>query len=241
MIYYKTSHPILIKKIYLKIWRLRDEIERVVEKELPKSSKAELISKLRSEYLKKESDVNESEPEEISDSNDGLDSGEDEMVKALAAAENGEEEISEDSSLDNVIEFDANKIIQRRPKLKNNQYFKGITILTEITMDSIYIFTNEAFSIGESVVVDFLVPNNFSLNAEIDQCRPYNFHGRIISENKYPYRMKLNFTFLKNGEKTLLRNFIKSIEAEIPEEGEINLPPKAKGKDDFDDLDELDL
>jgi len=41
--------------------------------------------------------------------------------------------------------------------------------------------------------------------------KEYDLKSKLISEKKLPYRLHLKWTFLKSGERTLLRDFLQSI------------------------------
>jgi hypothetical protein len=74
------------------------------------------------------------------------------------------------------------------------------------------------------------------MNADVLYCRTYNMQSRIISKNKYDYRVLVKFTFLQEGERALLRQFIQSIEPDLSK-----IDKKQKPKDDSDaDLSALD-
>lgn len=248
MIHNTSKAPVLIKKIPLKVWRLKSEIKSVVKRRLQivKDPGEFELTDLAQEYQRSDevaSDNDELPPME------GEDTGEDEMAKAIAQAEAEEngEIISEDISDDNeniIDQVTGNQIIQRRPNLNSKETFVGRSILGEISMDNMYLFCNEEFLQGESIVIDFLIPNCFILNAEVVFCRTYNMRSRIIGANRLPYRVGIKFTFLKPGERTLLRKFILSIEPDVvlePEKTKAVSNDDDDDDDDFGDLDDLDL
>ena len=111
----------------------------------------------------------------------------------------------------------------------------GFAIMNDIHMEDILIFSKKNFKLGESVVIEFLIPNRFILGAVISYTNYYGMRSRIISDSKPEYRIKADFTHGKIGERTELRSFLKSIEPDLPP------PPKAAKKTDEedDDLSEL--
>ena len=111
--------------------------------------------------------------------------------------------------------------------------------LAEIYMNEMFFFSNQSFLEGQSIVVDFLVPKRFLMNAVVTYCRPYNMKSRIISKNNHPYRIGIQFSFLKPGERTILRQFVSSIEPDV-EEATQEVPKQDDGgTDDFDIFDDL--
>ena len=238
MIHGGSKDPVLIKKINLRIWTLRDEIEAVIKKRLQEETNSN-IDDLITEYTRR----SEAAPNNVTAINDAaqLDNSEDEMARALAEAEAGDDSSEEQpETAQTEPKEDKVIILQRKPFLDLERVIAAKTILTEIGMDQIFFFCNKKFTEGQSIVIEFLVPKHFILNAEVAYCRTYNMKSRIISECKMPYRAAAKFTFLKTGERTLLRQFIHSIETDIPEPvTEIKKQETQESSDDFSELDDL--
>jgi hypothetical protein len=266
MIHNSSSDPVLIKKISLKIWSLRDEIEsRIQDKldagELVPEVLEEKIVELRSEYTKK-SDL----PNNVLQLKSGADlpaDEDDEMAKAMAAAMLGgdEEAPVADATESNVDIPDDNMISMVKgasdaqapdsniisiaidtPNLAPEKISKGKTILSEISMDKMLFFSNKSFTEGQSIVIQFCIPKSFIVNADVIYCRPFNIKSRIISQNNYTHRMLIKFNFLKEGERALLRQFIQSIEPDMVKIAK-KMPEEntEEGGSDFNELDDLGL
>ena len=255
MIHNSSSDPVLIKKISLKIWSLRDEIEtRIQEKvdagEIAPESVEEKVMELRGEYTKKTA-----APDNVLQlkSGDALSNDEDEMARAMAAIENEEaaeatETPPEEEETANVVSMspaptenaEANliRIQVEPPNISEDKIFKGKTILSEISMDKMSFFSNKAFTEGQSIVIQFCIPKTFIVNADVIYCRPFNIKSRIISQNNYTHRMLIKFNFLKEGERALLRQFIQSIEPDVTKV--IKKPEAAEADSDEGDFGELD-
>lgn len=243
MIHGATNHPVLIKKIKLKIWKLRDELEAVVKARWQNSQKSQEshkleLSDLAEEYAPKslvheqtETDTPSSEEEEKESEAAHLEAVPDEQDEQ-------QEEVPTEQQADNV------KIFTRRPELEADKVHGGEVILAEVDMKGINFFSDHKFIAGQSIVIEFLVPKKFIMNADVTYCRNINLRSRIISEQRHPYRVCASFTFLRPGERTLLRQFVQSIEPEVAKKA---LPPAQKitatsdDGDDFDDLDDFDL
>ncbi|PIK13738.1 MAG: hypothetical protein CES88_16235 [Halobacteriovorax sp. JY17] len=241
MIYNNSTDPVFIKKISLKIWSLKDEVKAVIQEKMKNSQEDHLtIDELRKEYCSKKEQSAEIIPIK---SDEELDTGEDEMAAALAAAESESEseepseEIQEAPLEEKIGEY---QIIQRSPSLNEEDISSGKTILAEVGMDRIYFFSSKPFLNGQSIVIEFVIPKRFVVNANIVFCREYNMKSRIISKNRLPYRIGAEFSFLKEGERTLLRQFIHSIEPEVKEAPVIETKVK-EDEEDFDEFDDLDL
>lgn len=258
MIHGSSNDPVLIKKIALKIWRLRDELEAVIEeriKNMPEGENRPNLDDLYIEY-KTQGHVGDSTTQEMSlkDASELDDSGEAEMLAAMQGGSD-EEEAPEAESVTTgdrpqlkIITSpettdDGNVIIrQRSPLLPENKIYKGRTILAEINMNEMYFFASENFLVGQSVVLEFLIPKKFIVNADIIYCRTFNMKSRIISQNKMPFRVGVKFTFLKEGERTLLRQFVESIEPDVPAPVEKESSSGGDGDEDlFEGLDDMEI
>lgn len=259
MIHGSSNDPVLIKRIPLRIWLLRDEVEAIVKdrllarKESGDEGETPKVEDLIQEYAPKRPPsvlAEESGPKlEV------IEGGEDQSVTEASdspdeALPESEEEKEAEVEAKELVEGQSDEelkekavIIQRRPKVPDDKIIHATAVLAEIDMDHMYIFSNDRFIPGQSIVLDFVVPKRFTMNADVYYCREYNMRSRIISDKKLPYRVAIKFTFLKEGERTLLRNFIASVEPSLEAS---KVVPKVKDtdendEDDFDALDDFDL
>lgn len=105
-------------------------------------------------------------------------------------------------------------------------------------MDQVLLFTKQDYVYGQNIVINFKIPNNFSSTIEVIKTVNIGRNSKIISASKMDYRILGKFLFKFPQERENLRNFLSSIEPDIPE------PPKALKKaevedDDDDDFDDL--
>lgn len=253
MIYNKSGHPVEVKKISIRMWSLRDEIEAALERRMKECeaagvplyiddikifynlnlkapltdssnvlplrgdvSKDDLNSLMAS--LKEEDKVPEVEetktPDEVLAS---LSEGE---AKEPPKAFNEAEEILAEQALQGVETKTPNSILERpyqrqAPDLDRITY--GFCFLSDIHMDTLLAFTQGKFLQGQSVVVEFLIPQNFMMTADVTYCHYYALRSRIISSTKPDYRIQSRFNFAIKGERETLRNFLKSIEPTVTE------------------------
>lgn len=260
MIHKSSSDPVLIKKISLKIWSLRDEIESRLQEKFDgdKPLTEEEIIDIRNQYSKNKSTPTPNNVTELKPNAD-LDNGEDEMARAMAGLdaeesveESNKEEKSEDAPIDNVVSIapiaaapvDPNviNISLDAPNISEEKMSKGKTVLSEISMDKMFFFCNKAFTEGQSIVIQFCIPKSFIINADILYCRPFNLKSRIISKNNYTHRALIRFNFLKEGERALLRQFLQSIEPDLTRADKKDEAAKGDGdSSDFNELDDLGL
>ena len=237
MIYHQSTDPVFIKKIFLKLWRLRDEVESVIEQ---KTANGENVDpkKIAEEYSYKHKGAQLELLE-----GGGEQTATTEEAPALEAVSEVEESAEGEKE-------EATFVIQRGSQnIPTEKQYRGMTVLGELGMDHMYFFCNHKFVEGQSIVIEFQVPNRFVINAEIAYCRAFNIRSRIISSDKLPYRVAVKFSFLKPGERTLLRDFIASVEPKVEahKKGKDTSKPQAVGEseggggDGFDELDGLDL
>lgn len=254
MIHNSSSDPVLIKKISLKIWSLRDEIEARIHDKIEAGTPSEDLDliQIRAHYTPKHLQTdNVLSLKPTSD----LDTGEDEMARAMAEVESEEaletplDKAENDNVVDlsppsNVVSIDQNiiSISLEAPNIPEDKVSKGKTVLSEISMEKMFFFCNKPFTEGQSIVIQFCIPKSFIVNADILYCRPFNLKSRIISQNNYTHRALIRFNFLKEGERALLRQFLKSIEPDATKvEKKADVAKGEADGSDFGDLDDLGL
>lgn len=245
MIHNKSTHPVEVKKISIRIWGLRDEIEAALGRRMKECEAAGVplyIEDIKKFYhltnqiqtndnvvpLKKVQNENEdgisSLMEEIGEDQKN-DNKEEKLQEEKLTDENknlqkAEEIIAEQTSqgLENKTPNPIlNRPYQRQaPDLDKISY--GFCFLSDINMEFMLNFTKDKFLKGQSVTIDFLIPNNFMLTADVTYCHNFAMRSRIISSSRPDYRVQCHFNFSIPGERNNLRNFLKSIEPSIATE-----------------------
>jgi hypothetical protein len=168
-VYNISKDPVSLKKISLRIWRLRDEIESIIQSRVEKGDAK--IDDLAKEYT--------------SPSPEKKASGEITLPLVTIPAE---------------------------------KTSAGKAIISEINMGGIRFFCNSNYLIGNSLVIEFQIPKHFRLNSVVLETKTFDLKSKLISDKKLPYRIQLKWTFLKPGERTLLREFLQSISLGKPKE-----------------------
>ncbi len=240
MIYNKSGHPVEVKKISIRIWSLRDEIEAALGRRIKECEAAGIP--LYIEYIKNfyhfqknnsPSNLLELQPLVNSVNNN---SPEEELAQDIHSPSEVNPEATPETNIDikgesqNLAKAEEiiaeqrdqgletgkpNPILDRpyqrqAPDLDKISY--GFILLSDINMDTMLSFTKEKFLQGQSVTIEFLIPKTFILTANITYCHNYSMRSRIISNTKPDYRLQSKFTFNFQGERETLRNFLKSIE-----------------------------
>jgi len=239
MIHNKSGHPVEVKKISIRLWSLRDEIEAAIERRIKECEAAGVP--LFIDDIKKFYNLNTSQPDNVvqlkETTNDGMvsmmeevseETKKEEPVEEVKAEEakseeenknlNQAEEIIAEQSMQGLDTKKPNPILDRpyqrqAPDLEKISY--GFILLSDINMDSMLSFTKDKFLQGQSVTVEFLIPKNFMMTADVTYCHHYAMRSRIISSTKPDYRIQCKFAFSIPGERDNLRNFLKSIEPSI--------------------------
>lgn len=272
MILGKSNHPVLVKRISLQCWTLRDEIEQAVanlhlkKEELGEEKFNQEILKLRKYYQKEprqfdlsaSTGENESNKEDDSMLQPEVGEVDDEMAAMAAALEgdgNDEESDGQEGGTASQDDIDAlmdsanasddiqvnekqkdidHRVLTLKTRVKPHaeKLSSGLTFLSDINMKEMIFFSKHGYTPGQSIVLEFLIPQKFILSARVLQSKQFSLNSKIISANKPDYRILAEFTFIQDGERTQLRNFLKSIEPEIPP------PPKRLSKKDEDEDDD---
>jgi hypothetical protein len=242
MIFRKSTDPIFIKKIALEIWSLRDEVEAIIEEKIASLGRdltPEEIDQIKLQYQKttvkptlvlvEEAPAAPANPDEA----------------AAAAPADGEAAAATTPPVLSVVEGAANDgkiyIDVEIPKLIESKRTRARSVLSEINMDKMYLFSNESFIEGQAIRVRFLVPKEFIITGIVHYCRIFSNASRIISENRFPYRTAIRFTFDREGERTLLREFLTSVEPDLNHIAvAAAATAAAENNTDLSELDELD-
>lgn len=93
-----------------------------------------------------------------------------------------------------------------------NKCAYGHAILYDISFESLLFFSSQPFKPGQQIVIEFIVPKSFTVIAEVTYVRHVGVASRIIAPKPTHYRLKAKFLHHHLGDKTLLRNFLTSID-----------------------------
>lgn len=234
-----SNHPVEIKLVELSFWSLRDEVQhyyREKVKELGEEKKKEIIKELDKEYThtgtppgdKKDAPAEGEKPKEEGKEEEKEEEKSEEGEKAEGAE--GDEKTEEDSG--DAANETLENVMAKNPKLKvippidKDKIVKGFLFLSDINMTDLSFFSPVPFKIGQYIFLDLNISNSFIVSADIVDCKKISLGGRIIRERKGEFRIKAKLLFLRKGERTLLRNLVKSIEPEIPPPPKKKAPPK---------------
>ena len=318
----KSNHPVEIKKIPIRTWRLREEIEAAIAEEMAKSpdiSPEDLdISKIKDFYLNFLSDTPDSS--QTNDENEELDSNLDSsgnpmdddamaMMAALGGSDSEEDSQEEDSQEEDsppseeaseeteededaaamaaqmladqgmateendaaadlaaqmladqglgskpdndAADLAAEMLADQQPAHENKEKEKpfkrirpldeytggGFVLLSDIQMDQILFFSNRPYIHGQNIIVEFVIPKPFNIMIEVTMTSQVGRTSKVITANSNPNRIAGKIIYKFPGERALLREFLQSIEPEIPEPPKkLKKPDNDDDDDDFDDL-----
>ncbi len=250
MIYNKSGHPVEVKKISVRLWALRHEIESAIERRMKECEAAGVP--LYIEDIKKFYNINSTTQVDnvvplrpVEAAEDGMSALLEEVGEETKTEEPAPEtpasegnnplaeaqEIIAEQTLQGLDTKKPNPILERpyqrqAPDLDKVSY--GFVLLSDINMEFILSFTKDKYLQGQSVTVEFLIPQSFMMTADITYCHHYAMRSKIISTTKPDYRLQCRFAFAIPGERDTLRNFLKSIEPTVVEKKK----PKKEEEDD---------
>ena len=142
MIHNSTSDPVLIKKISLKIWSLRDEIEARLHEKLQAAPDSEInVEDFRTQFLKSNSAANNNVVE--LKTGEDLDTSEDEMARAMRGEDTSAPEadpLTENSASTPVEDANIINIVFTQPVVPDEKIYSGKTVLAEISMEKMFLF-----------------------------------------------------------------------------------------------------
>ena len=272
----KSNHPVEVKRIGIRVWKIRDEIEAAIAKKIADNDGntevdiediKKFYTRTKPKYLDPNYDPDDNEDNRETIAADGTDSDGSEMDEdALAmmdAIKSGEEtaegenavegenaaegenatEAEDDESKDAKSENSEEEAIENKENANNKELTRiypsddiiatGFALLSDLNMEKILFFSPQGFTHGQNIALEFLIPNKFILSGEVVSSINMKRKSNIISDSKPNFRIEINITYLWEGERTLLRDFLKSVEPDIP-------PPPKKMKRPSSDEDEDD-
>jgi hypothetical protein len=212
MIYNKSSHPVEVKKISVRLWSLRDEIEAALSRRMKECEAAGVP--LYIDDIKKIYNIALETPSNVVPLDANAQPSNAEENKNLNQAE----EIIAEQNQAGLETNKPNPILERPyfrqpPDLDKISY--GFSLLSDIYMENLLIFTKDKFLEGQTVMIEFLIPQNFLMSARVSYCHHFARTSRIISTVKPDYRLQCRFSFELGHERENLRNFLRSIQPAI--------------------------
>lgn len=264
----KSNHPVEVKRINIRVWKLRDEIEKAIAKRIEEnggSADGLDIEDIRAYYTRskpKYLNANDDDDNVVPIGADGVDSSGNEMdddaMAMKAALQGGDEESGEEGDDSESEESEASDEDDEAAKLAaemlgdqgnesssnssdstltraipdGEKLSSGFSLLSDINMENIVFFSQQGYTFGQNIALQFLIPNRFIISAEVTSCLNMNRRSKIISKTKPNFRVEATITYLWEGERTNLRDFLKSVEPDIPP------PPKKMKRLDTDDEDD---
>ncbi|MCB9091557.1 MAG: hypothetical protein H6621_09020 [Halobacteriovoraceae bacterium] len=217
MILGKSKDPVLLKKIALEMWPLKEEIlstyryykknhtDQIVEVknyyENSTLSHGAQIGKIQQEDS---TEVKEEESQETATSEQS-EEGDDNVVDI-----NTKEPVNKTSSKE-YLEL-RNKITRIKPN--SETISRGFVFLSDMNMDEVLFFSEKPYWPGQTIVFHLAIDRGFTICAEINYIKNIAMKSRIISDLRAQFRIKAKVLFVNAGDRTLLRNFLSSIEPE---------------------------
>ena len=247
----KSNHPVNIKRINIRVWTLRDEIEACIQKRIEEQGAENVdiedIKAFYSSLTPRNKPYDELDQEDFEGTNEqpGIQEASDadlpEEPQDEAAADDSSEVGEQAKEMANEVMSDPDASASAQPpgfkrvKPAKEKMIPGFAFLSEVHMDQILFFGKRPYTNGQSIVIEFLIPKRFTMSAEVSTSIHIDRGSRIISDTKPSHRIQSCFTFLFDGERGELREFLKSVEPAVPP------PPKKLKKQDADEGDEDDF
>lgn len=197
MIYGKYQDPVHLNRIRLKIWTLKSEIESTL------AHAGEITPELFEEMKKF---YERSSSIQISPEITPAPTPESDTEGKVSVLRPGNEQFIKE----------RNPITRIKPPEENIAH--GSAYLNEFNIDEMLFFSTQYFQPGQHLVVEFIIPNSFSIQAEVFYIKNVAMKSRIIAENKMSYRVGIKFLFNHPGDRTLLRSFLASISPHKPKD-----------------------
>lgn len=259
----KSNHPVEVKKVKIRIWTLRSEIEAAIAIKLENTDESDLtkldiqdIQTFYHNHVPREIEEDDFEDIDMDDSNvSELTTEEDVEESEEAEADESEsdeaekEEQTNDDTEDNKAQVEsleesdsekeeASNSTFTRPIPKDEYIFQGELLLADLHMDQVMLFTDRKFLRGQNIIIQFMVTSPFVISGEVKHVVNFARNSKIIKEIKLDHRIQVECSLLFPDERSRLREFLTSVEPTIPPAPKRikNISESDDDDDDFDDL-----
>jgi hypothetical protein len=218
MIINKSTHPVEVKRIPIRLWSLRDEIEAAIARRIKECEAAQIplnIDDIKAFYSLDKSQLAENNVIKLKAVEDAPAESASEEKKA-ESFDQAEKIIEDQKTTPPVSDQGAIAVPpfeRQAPDLGRISY--GFALLVDINMASMLLFSKNSYSPGQSIVIEFLIPQHFMLSADVAKANYIGMRSRIISESKPDYRIQCRFNFNFKGERAALRQFLTAIEPNL--------------------------
>ncbi|MGK5083969.1 hypothetical protein WDW37_11770 [Bdellovibrionota bacterium FG-1] len=85
-------------------------------------------------------------------------------------------------------------------------------ILNDLTPEGVTLFLSHPLPIGQTVHFQLLSPEPLVVPARVAYCREFTLNPGIQTQHTFPYRIKLNFSFLNDGDAAMVRHYCEELE-----------------------------
>ncbi|MDH4468426.1 MAG: hypothetical protein QE271_10230 [Bacteriovoracaceae bacterium] len=96
--------------------------------------------------------------------------------------------------------------------------YQGYAILYDINFDEISFFSEFAFLPGQEIIIELGIAKSFTIHAEVDYIKSFQGKTRLIQAWKPICRIKAKFLCRHPGDRTLLREFLRSVDTKLRNE-----------------------
>lgn len=83
----------------------------------------------------------------------------------------------------------------------------GIVVLNDLDPHGIYVFMTEALPVNQEVEVQIAYPRTLNVYGKVSGYRAVEVNQRIHSKHVYPFRVRIEFTFLNDGDASAVREY----------------------------------
>lgn len=89
---------------------------------------------------------------------------------------------------------------------------EGRIVLNDLGPEGLFIFTAEALPPDSEVEVNLSFPRTLNVYGKVTGCWLAEQSGRVQSAKVFPFRLRIDFTFLNEGDATAVREYCADLE-----------------------------
>jgi hypothetical protein len=116
-----------------------------------------------------------------------------------------------------LLPIDLRRMLNRY--IGESEVYQAYAILYDINFDEISFFSEFTFIPGQEIVIELGIAKSFTLHAEVSLIKSFQGKSRLIQAWKPICRVRAKFLCRHPGDRTLLREFLRSVDTKLRAEG----------------------
>lgn len=103
------------------------------------------------------------------------------------------------------------EILVQRNAMEQGVVVKARVVLNDLTAAGVHTFSAQQIVVGSSVALTMEEPKRFYVRGKVISCQTVMLDQRVITQQTYPYRIAIEFTFQSDKERAEVQRYYEEI------------------------------